>query len=411
MLQTELTPIKHNERSTLFFIFSIWSFIILCRPQDYVSFLAYLRPVLTIGIVTLIMYFISVTNSINISGNKQFRLFLYFITALILSVPFSYYRSASLKDAINYVSINVMFFFLFIHLVNNVTKLRTLLFLYCSGLAIYALFILKSGSFAEDRIFFGSMFDPNDSAFFIINFLTFNLLFMRKGNKYFQRIISVLNMVICLIVIWKTGSRGGLVAVISIAAYLMFAKTITIRLSFITKVILVIAAIASLQLVNMSSKRYETLFDLKNDYNITGEEGRLAIWGIGVRMILARPITGVGMNRYSEGVARDREARGMTSGVKWQTAHNSLVQIGAETGVFGLFIYCLMTLNVFRITSEIINKSKSQELIKICEMSRAGFIGHFISAMFLSQAYSIYWVFYIVLSAVLKSIFDKEMRA
>lgn len=92
-------------------------------------------------------------------------------------------------------------------------------------------------------------------------------------------------------------------------------------------------------------------------------------------------------------------------------AHNSLVQIGAETGIFGLILFCLMSSNVFKITGLIIGKSQAEELVKISEMVRAGFIGHFISAMFLSQAYSVYWAFYIALSAVLKHILDNESKS
>jgi O-antigen ligase len=329
---------------------------------------------------------------------------------MIIGVPFSYYRSASLMDVFNYASINTMFFFLFYKLVNTIAKLRSLLFAYCSGVAIYAIYILKFGNFSDSRISFGTMFDPNDIAFYIISFLTFNLLFITKDNKGYKRIISIINIMIGLIVILKTGSRGGLIALITVFAYLLFAKTRTVKLSFMTKGALVLIAIVSLLFVNMNSDRYKTILDLQNDYNVTDETGRIAIWKIGTRLMLSHPFTGIGMNRFSEGVGRDREERGFHA-AEWQAPHNSLVQIGAETGIFGLILFCLMSSNAFKITGQIIGKSRSEELVKISEMARAGFIGLFLSAMFISQAYSVYWVFYIVLSAVMKYMLDNEAKS
>lgn len=398
---------RENNSGPIFIIFSIWSFILLCRPQDYLSFLEALRPGLSLGLITMIIYFIGSSSSGRISSSKQFILYRYLIIVMIIGVPFSYYMSASLKDIIDYASITTMFFFLFYKIVNSVSKLLSLLFAYSTGVAIYGAYILKFGSFSDERISFGSMFDPNDTAFFFIGFLTFNLLFISSDNKGYKKIIAVINIALSLIVILKTGSRGGLISCSVLFAYLLVIKTNTVKLSLIAKTAIVIVAILSVQIININFERYNTILDLKEDYNVTGEEGRIALWQTGMRMMLSRPLTGVGMNRFNEGVGKDRIARGLAS-PKWQTAHNSLVQIGAETGIIGLIIFCLMSINVFKITGEVVNKSRSEELVKISEMSRAGFLGLFLSAMFLSQAYSLYLAFYIVLSAKLQCLLDKE---
>lgn len=407
MPQFEALTNNENESKNPFLFFSIWSFILLCRPQDYLSFLGKIRPGLTLGLITMLIYFLSVKNSERITNSNQFRLFMYLIIVMIVSVPFSYYMSASLMDVFDYTCITTMFFFLFYNLVNTIEKLGSILFAYCSGVAMYGVYILKFGNYADNRIVFGNMFDPNDIAFFVISFIAFNLLFIAKHNKGYIRAFSVINILLGLTVILKTGSRGGLVATVIVLSYLLFAKTRTVKVSFMTKVVVVMVALTSLQFVAIDTERYKTILNLQDDYNVTGEEGRIAIWKAGMRMMLSRPLTGVGMNRFSEGVGRDREERGLGS-AKWQTAHNSMVQIGAETGIFGLILFCLMSFNIFKITGQIIRKSRSEALIKVSEMTRAGFLGHFISAMFLSQAYSVYWAFYIVLSAVLHRMHDLE---
>jgi len=329
------------------------------------------------------------------------------IIIMIIGVPFSYYKSASLKDVFNYASVSIMFFLLFYQLANTIEKLRSLLFAYCCGAAIYAIYILKFGSFLEERISFGSMFDPNDIAFFIINFLTFNLIFINKENTGLKRIIGITNVILGLTVILKTGSRGGFVACIAVFAYLAFVKTRTVNMSFFKKAIIITIAFISLLPLTMNTERYKTILDVQSDYNVTDETGRIAIWKIGMRMMISNPFTGVGMNRFNEGVGRDREQRGLPS-AKWQAPHNSMVQIGAETGVLGLLLFCLMSYKVFNITGQAIRKSRSEELIRISEMARAGFLGHLVCAMFLGQAYSVYWIFYIVLSAELHRMLQME---
>lgn len=385
-------------------LFSLWSFIVLCRPQDYLLFLEMLRPCLTFGLITFASFILTQT-SINkeiVSG--QFKLFLMLILIMIIGIPFSYYRSESLKDVFSYASASIMFYFLFYQLVNDIGRIRRLLFLYCCGATIYAIYQLLFG--IGERLSFGTMFDPNDISFFLINFIFFNLLFINKNNKVYMRLIGLINILVCSAVILKTGSRGGVVAFASVFAFLLFAHIRTINISFFKKAFLLTLIFISLLLSTTNYERYRTILDIEDDYNWVDETGRVAIWKIGLKLVLSNPLTGVGVGRFNEGVGRDREERGLQA--RWQSAHNSFVQIGAESGVIGLILYVMMTCKVFSITSLILKKSQSDDFVKISEMAKAGFIGHVVCAMFLSQAYSIYWVFYIVLSAKLHQLLNEE---
>ena len=60
---------------------------------------------------------------------------------------------------------------------------------------------------------------------------------------------------------------------------------------------------------------------------------RLALWGVGFEIVRDHPFFGVGLGRYAAMLADYRpELEGMA-------AHNSFVQIGAETGIPGLLLY------------------------------------------------------------------------
>lgn len=408
MRQMDASLIKQDELKHIFLLFGIWSFITLCRPQDYIPILAMLRPSLTFGLITLAVYFLHVQNRKSIINNIQFKLYLTLILVMIFGVPFSYYRSASLREVSDYMTVGLSFFFLFYQIANSLKRLRQLLFAYCCGASIYAVYILVFGSLSDDRIAFGNMFDPNDTAYFILNFIPFNFLFLSKKNRMLIRILIIANMILGLIVLFKTGSRGGFVACIAVFTYLLFVRMRTINISFFKKSIVICIALLALLPLSMNTERYKTILDVESDYNVTDETGRLAIWKVGIRLMLSNPLTGVGMGRFYEGVGRDRQQRGLPS-AKWQGAHSSFVQIGAEIGVFGLMLYIFMSCNVFNITGRIINRSQSEDLVKISEMVRVGFLGHLVCAIFLGQAYSIYWVFYIALSAKLHRMVEEEL--
>lgn len=392
----------------LFVVFGIWSFIILCRPQDYFHLLESIRPALLFGIITLVVYFLNAKDDSNLLGSSQFRLYLLLIVFLFVGIPFSLYKSLSLKNVLNYAAVSTMLFILFYQLVKTEEKLHRVIFTYCCGVLIYTLFSLRSGHIIEQRLSFGLMFDPNDIAFFVINFLPFNLLFISKGNG-FKRLIVVINIFIGVILILKTGSRGGLLACLSVIAYLLFVRTNTLNIAFIKKTIIILIALVAVLSFVVNTERYKAIADVKNDYNVTDEMGRISIWKIGLRMMIENPWTGVGVGCFSEGVGRDRERRGLQS-TKWQAPHNSLIQVGAETGVIGLILFALMSYRVFSITGHVKARSKSESLVRISEMARAGFFGHCMGAMFLSQAYSFYWIFYIVLSAQLHKMLEKELN-
>ena len=338
----------------------------------------------------------------------QFRLFLALIAIMVIGIPFSYYRSASLLEVFDYASVSILFYILQYYVVNTVDKLKSLLLAYCCGASVYALYVLMFGRLAGERIAFGAMFDPNDTAFFILNFIAFNFLFLKPSTSLKIRIIVIANVIICLMVMFKTGSRGGFVACISVFTYLLFVKTRTVNIIFFKKMILVLTVFIILLSISMNTERYRSILNVSSDYNIVAETGRLSIWKIGMKMMLSNPLTGVGVGRFYEGVGRDRQERGLLSW-RWQAAHNSFVQIGAETGVIGLILFIVMSSRVFVITGRVRSRSRSDDLIRIAEMARAGFLGHLVSGMFLSQGYSIYWVFYIALSASLQRMLEEEV--
>jgi len=391
----------------LFKMFCIWTFVLLCRPQDMFPFLGALRPALSTGMLTLLLVFIQQRELKGppFFNERQVKYFTALLFVMVFGIPFSLYPRLSFMTIFTgYLSV-VLFFYIFYKVVDSVAKLCTVLLVGCLGTGLYTAFSVASGSLGSGRLAFGGMFDPNDLAFFTLAFLPLNLLFISRDNPRWVRLACIGSFGAGTLLILLTGSRGGFLAFAVAAAILLLGKTRTIGFSL--KVVVISMCVVFIGLSSVDTERYQTILEVEQDYNVTAETGRLAIWKIGMRAFLANPLTGVGVNCFNEAVGRDREARDLNV-LKWQTAHNSVVQIGTETGIVGLALFLAMSLNVFRIFGRIKRTACEEKLVKIGEMGIVAFAGLCVAGLLLSQAYSFYWAFYVAFSAIANQLIAKE---
>jgi O-antigen ligase len=331
-------------------------------------------------------------------SNKQLKLYALFIGILALGIPFSYYPwSSFLALFTKYISA-ALFVFCFYALVDTVPRLKATLLSICAGAAFYGLFSLASGKLIDNRLAFGVMFDPNDLAFFIVSLLPFNFLFISRQNFWLIRLFCATNLIIGPIVVLMTGSRGGFIALAIVTLMFLFMKNQAVKPKYkaVLVALLITITVSVGSVVGFS--RFNTILNVQEDYNVTGDQGRWEIWKTGLRLMVRHPVAGVGMECFSMAIGQDREQRGAKP--KWQDAHNSWIQAGAETGLAGFLLFGLLNLNAYRSFNRA-RRRGGGDLQGIGELALIGFAGHFASAMFLSQAYSFYWAFYIGLSAVL----------
>ena len=396
-----------DSKGLIFYVFCIWTFVLLCRPQDIFPILAEIRPALLSGVLTLAIVFLRFREirGPSFSHERQVILYTALFFVMVFGIPFSLYRKLSFMTVFaEYINV-ILFFYIFFKVINSIRKLKKILLLMCLGNGLYLLFSLIVGSYYYNRLYFGKMFDPNDLAFFALSFLPLNLIFLGRENHFLAKFGCLACFGICVLIIILTGSRGGNIAFGFVLCVLMVMKSSTIGKKF--KVSLILVCIIFMINLPANIDRVLTIFSTEEDYNITEETGRIAIWKSGWSIFLNYPLTGVGVGCFGEALGKERELKGLeTTG--WQAAHNMVVQIGVETGIFGLFLFLFLSYNVFRIFLNVRRSSISTNLVQVSEMGILGFLGLFISGMFLSQAYSLYWAFYVVISASVNQLLAVE---
>jgi len=395
-----------------FKIFVLWSFVVLGRPQDLLIALQPLRPALLFTLLSMGSSFFGTNGT---AWQSAFRIpetkkYLLFFLIMIVGIPFAYHRRVAFEAIFLGYLPNILFFLVFVLEVDSLKKLKVVLFVICLCTFFYGFFGLLEGGFTQGRFeTYGEIFDPNDIAYVLISLLPFSFYFVfcREGAP--KKILAVVGVVSALVVILYSGSRGGMLGLIALVGFFLLTRIDHIRRSH--KSILVMAGFILLLFIGakINVDRYLTLTSIESDYNISDEFGRGQLWKRALGLIVSNPLTGVGVECSPMAIGYAREALGIIP--KWQVLHNSYLQVATETGVVGFVVFVSLigrSLRIFWETKSFTGSSKeSSEIRMIAGLAYLGFIGHLITALFLSQGYSMFFTLFFALSVTLRQLTRK----
>jgi len=192
----------------------------------------------------------------------------------------------------------------------------------------------------------------------------------------------------------RTGSRGGFLAFVVVAGYLLAGFR-----GIATSKRLAAVALLAILLVALASDRYfarmQTILHPSADYNWRGksETGRMEIWKRGIDYMLTNPVLGVGAGAFpmAEGTLAPeaRELRQYGREFKWSAAHNPFIQIGAELGVLGLIAFIALLVGAFRTLAKV-RRGPPAEAAVLAQILTACLVGFLVGALFSSMAYAPY---------------------
>ena len=265
--------------------------------------------------------------------------------AIALSLPFSYYRSASLTAAIEFVTTSLpVFLMLVVGMrrsggIDRVLKTMSLVPIAVAALLVAGLGVVVFGD-GGARVSMAGSYDSNDLALVAVVGSACGLWALRERSRVWQ-VLGILSFMCGSYVLAKTASRGGALAM---AVVIFAALTVSRRLlPAWFKIAIIPVAFASVALAPSAFKdRLSTLTSLSSDYNSSSSEGRLAVWKRGMGYFASRPLNGVGLGQFTFAEGQWATSIGRTSGWKWSAAHNMYLQVAVELGVFGLLGFLVM---------------------------------------------------------------------
>lgn len=385
-----------------------WDLLLICvavyilmavgRLHQLYPVLQVLRPAAVFGFGAVVLYLLDER------GSRQLGRLWVPTTACLMallawvafSIPAAIYPGNSYAlFAQNFIKTVVMYVVI-AGSVRGSRDVERLAFIYYLSAVIYAVVVLTRFNLGSGNAWrLGDLYyyDANDFATFAASAMPIGLFFAHSGRRLMTRIFAAIALVLLTVAFVYSGSRGGFLAILAMGAFVVIRYTaiaVRWRVSAFVLVALVFLAVASGEYW-----RQMGTIGSDADYNQTEESGRLQIWSRGIGYMLDNPLLGVGANNFSvaEGTLSPLAQRQQFGvGVRWNAAHNTFVQIGAELGIPGLLIFVALLGTVFAA----LRGSKRQRrrnpafrgrALELRQALMASLIGFVVGAFFLSLAY------------------------
>jgi O-antigen ligase len=321
-----------------------------------------------------------------------------FLVWMILSVPGALVGGTSFEVVFGNFVKTALMYVVVAGAIRGPRDVERLAAVYLTAATLYAgvvitRFDLGSGdAWRLGRLYY---YDANDFATFAVTAMPFGLYFLHAGRRILTRLFAGFALAILALAFVRTGSRGGFIALVAVAAFVVLRYT---AIAFRWRI--AATALVAVVLFGTASDQYWTQMGTilsDADYNRTDESGRMQIWRRGVGYMFRNPIFGVGPGNFqaAEGMLSpfaDRQQFGV--GVRWNAAHNSYIQVGAELGFPGLFIFVGIIVGTFGVLRRLSRSSMAADddpeegSRALTNALMASLVAFVVGAYFLSLAYA-----------------------
>jgi len=358
-----------------------------------------LKPVLVSAVLAIVLYVADQTSPRRIAWLRAptTTCVLLLLLWMALSVPGALHQGlafALLTD--NFVK-TVALYVLIVGCVRGFRDVERLAFAYFWAAVVFAVVVITRFDIGGRDWRLGSLYfyDANDFATLAVSAMPLGFYLVVSPGKLRRRVTGALGLLPLLVAFVWSGSRGGFLALLAMVAFLLFRYTAVGAM-----VRALTAAIVVITLVATGSDKYwtqmETILHPEEDYNRTADNGREMIWRRGISYMLKYPLFGVGGDNFgvAEGtISPLASLQQYGIGVRWNAAHNSFVQTGAELGIPGLLLLLAVIGSAFaslRRVGQLHAKSRVRERgpPQLAQALASSLVGFVVGAFFLSLAYS-----------------------
>lgn len=393
-MQEDVSESSYNRPKDLrtpYILLLIYTVLVLGRPNEILPGYRMSGINLLVGGAAITFALVSVKKInwswINLKVVKYMSLFIF---AIIFSVPFSLWPGGSVLFLTKVISKQILMLLVMLvalSSVERINKLITVISLCGIAVALVTIINYRTGSGLLEgyraTITDGVFSDPNDLALhfvFSVPLLYFNNF--RRGKK---RVLSFIGILILISGILITFSRGGILGLSAVCIVIWYLDKGMRKINFVVFLcVLIMTAIMSPEIV----ERMKTIGE--GGASVDGSiSARLQTLKFGIEIFAENPVLGVGVSCFSIAEGAKHGKIGM-----WSAAHNSFVQVAAETGVIGLIAFVGSLASLLKGLKKV--SGRIELTAKAVTASAVGFI---VSGTFLSQAYSWYFFYLVGLAA------------
>lgn len=332
----------------LIILFSVFSAIFEILP-----FIRVLRPVLILGTMGLLVVFATgqfvkvLTTPIGICVAA-------FTAWFIACIPFGLWPGGSFNVFMDKWYKAALVFLMTAGLLTTLPQARQLFrtIAYAVGLVAFIGVLLNRQNFGRLGIPDTRYANANEYAWTLLVGLAFLAYLYIRGTRN-QRYVAVVLGLIVLVAIAKTGSREGLLGVLTlgVVAFLHASKATRIKLALFATVLFGLTLLTlrtdllmrfttfggELNIYEYGTLRYKTVASTLSRYTLLKDS---------LRVTAMHPFLGVGPGNFA--VAQDLLAQARGEPSNWQVTHNSYTEVSSEMGLPGLAIYITFLYQIFK---------------------------------------------------------------
>jgi O-antigen ligase len=346
---------------------------------------------------------------------------------LFLCTPFSIWRGGSVSQLV-FWCLSVVGLILLAGCIEGAEQCRKAGYaMAVSVLTIEVLsFFLGSTEGAQDggRLAFvaGTFANSNDFAALLLMGLPFCLLVVRtRQGLSVLKGACILGLFLIPLSVVRTGSRGGLLALLIMFVMFFFSVPPLQRVPLAIMALL-LAVAAAVFAGSGALDRYKTIFrsgDTVYYANETEKSAALStlsrkqLFLSSVRLTFQHPLLGVGPGMFPIADAKDSEEKKHPA--SWHQTHNTFTQISCESGFPALIFYCAALFFCFKATRVVRQGAAAHpELRPYSDTAfslRLSLIAFTVTGIFSSSAYYFYFPLLAGLCAALERSVRVDMRA
>ena len=366
-------------------LFSLFYFV---RPEDFIPGLSII-PVgkITGGIALLALIF-----AVPATGRRrlpiELKVLLLLLAHMILCIPFAAWRGGAYDVVINKFSKGVIVAILIYMVATSVSEVRKLLAIQAGATALVAVASVLVHHTEYGRLMGiqkGVLENPNDLAINIAINFPLCVAFFLAAKKQQAKLFWAVGLLFMSWGVIATYSRSGLLAMVVTVAICVWEfgirgkrTGILVGAVFAGVVALVVVAAMPNYLIRIESM-------VRGNIEGSGDRGSLEAREELLRdslTIMARhPFFGVGPGNFSSYTQT------------WRVAHNTYTELGAETGVPGLFLFLLMvglTLRKIKRVRKLPGYQNSADIRLWASALWAAMAAYLAGAMFDSTEYNLF---------------------
>ena len=391
----------------------VFSWLAYMRPQDLCwGFARTLRLSFLVALVMFVGFFTRETKKFYVRDPRCTMMIWLAILALI-SIPFGKlgFTARITTYYVEFVKIIMVAMFT-TTMLDTKQNLRIFSLVVACSLGFYGFKtgvfgILTGGGTKVLRGPGGMLKDNNDFALAMVMNIPFVFYLGLSEKDARVRKLFMALVPLTMITVVLTHSRGGFLAMVATVSLIVW-RTKRRWLGF------GMGAVVAVLFVFLMPESYKERLSTIGEYKTeSSAQSRIESWGVALRMISDSPVIGVGFRQFQSAYF-DYLPEELRQSDTSYVAHNSYLQIWAETGSISFFIYMLMLASVFwtlgRLRRRATRMYGTSWVIDYARMYEASLLGFMVGSTFLNRGH--FDLVYHIVAAVIafKVLAERQMR-